>query len=429
MKTTLRFALIFSFAFFANLSNQVEAQSVLTNGLSFTNPQLITANSTDKKAGAVYLFANVATGVDATLRIDSLVNGATINKIDDNNNGTGYKAAFQPEIKSGNIGMSYAVFSFKFFKSGTNPVASVPVTLQSIDVTPIDIDGNASLHEFAKINIGAGGVAKFMSTTAALSITKITNGVFMGLEILSGERDGIDTSSFANMFTASNSYVSSFTVNYGMITTTTSSATRQFSLYMKGFAIPNQVTLPVELVSFSANFNSSKVDLKWATAMEKNVSHFVIEKSTDGVTYNDLSVVFAFGNSDQLRNYNFTDKNINPAQPGVIYYRLRSVDIDEKSTLSEVRVIRIAKSNEKAITVLAYPNPVSNELRITIPNSWQGKKVSYELFDHNGRNIIKSAPGNSSQTETLNVSSLAPGMYVVKVSCGNETSSQKIVKN
>jgi hypothetical protein len=251
----------------------------------------------------------------------------------------------------------------------------------------------------------------------------------MGLEILSGERDGIDTSSFANMFTASNSYVSSFTVNYGMITTTASSAARQFSLYMKGFAIPNQVTLPVELVSFSANLNSNKVDLKWTTAMEKNVSHFVIEKSTDGVTYNDLSVVFAFGNSDQLRNYSFTDKNINPAQPGVIYYRLRSVDIDEKSTLSEVRVIRIAKSNEKAITVLTYPNPVTNELRVTIPNSWQGKKVAYELFDHNGRNIIRSTPGNSSQTETMNVSSLAPGMYVVKVTCGTETASQKIVKN
>jgi hypothetical protein len=435
MKTTLLSAkaVLLTLVLSANLLFTVGANAqsvaVLTNGLSFTNPQLMTANNTDKKVGAVYLFTNVATGVDATVRVDSLVNGAIINKIDDNSNGTGYKAAFQPEITSGNRGTSYAVFTFRFYKSGTNPVASIPITLQTVDVTPIDIDGNSTLHEFAQINIGAGGVAKYMSTTTAISLTKISNGVFKGVETLGGEKDGIDTTSYANMFTVSNSYVSSFTVNYGMVTTTNSSSSRQFSLYMKGFTIPNQVTLPVELVSFSATLNNGKADLKWVTAMEKNVSHFIIEKSTDGISYNDLGIVFAYGNSNELKNYRFADNNINPSQPGVIYYRLRSVDIDEKSTLSEVRVVRIAQNNETAITVLTYPNPVSNELRITIPNSWQGKQVRYELFDHNGRNIIRSTSGNSSQTETLNVSSLTPGMYVVKVSCGNETASQKIVKH
>jgi hypothetical protein len=110
----------------------------------------------------------------------------------------------------------------------------------------------------------------------------------------------------------------------------------------------------------------------------------------------------------------------------VIYYRLRSVDIDGKSQLSPVRLIRLGK--EESIAVVTYPNPVSNELRITVPSAWQGKKVSYEVLANNGRITIRTESGSSSQTETLNVSSLSPGFYVVRVSCNGETATQKIVK-
>lgn len=425
MKTSLLFGKAFLIVILSSLlSNNIAAQSVLTDGLSFSNPQLKTAGATDKKAGAVYLFSNVGTGIDATVTIDSLVNGATIDKIDDNSNGTGYKAAFQPEIKSGNLGMSYAVFTFRFYQSGT----SNPATIQTINITPIDIDGNATLHEFAKIKAGAGAVASYMSTTTSLSITKILTGLFMGLEIAGIERGGVDTTSYANMFTVTNSAVSSFTVNFGMVTLTNSSTSRQFSLYMKGFAIPNQITLPVELIAFSAILNGDRTELKWTTASEKNVSHFVVEKSTDGKNYTDAGIVFAYGNTSDKVNYSFSDKSINTSIAGVIYYRLRSVDIDEKMQYSPVRLIRISKEMEQTISIVTYPNPVSNELRITVPSNWQGKKVSYEVLDNHGRIIIKTEPSNSSQTETLNVASLAPGFYLARVTCSGETALQKIIK-
>ncbi|MEI2740432.1 MAG: hypothetical protein V9F01_16790 [Chitinophagaceae bacterium] len=47
---------------------------------------------------------------------------------------------------------------------------------------------------------------------------------------------------------------------------------------MKWFNYPS--TLPVKLSSFSATLNNnSKVDLKWSTATETNLSHFVVERS------------------------------------------------------------------------------------------------------------------------------------------------------
>src|SRR5690349_16727425 len=76
------------------------ANDLLKSGLSFKSPRLETASNTDLKKGAVYLFEDVFTGVDARLSIDSLVNGAKVLKIDDNSGGLGYTDALQPEVQS-----------------------------------------------------------------------------------------------------------------------------------------------------------------------------------------------------------------------------------------------------------------------------------------------------------------------------------------
>ena len=186
--------------------------------------------------------------------------------------------------------------------------------------------------------------------------------------------------------------------------------------------------LRVKLVSFSAMLTTDKVDLKWTTSSEKNVSHFTIEKSTDGINFSETGVVFAFGNTSETKNYSFTDGSINASQAGVIYYRLRSVDIDGKSELSQVKTIRIGKKNEQSISILIYPNPVGTELRVTIPTTWQGKKVSYELLNSNGQVMLRNITSTGSQTESMNVNSIAPGFYIIKVTCNGETAQQKIIK-
>jgi hypothetical protein len=188
------------------------------------------------------------------------------------------------------------------------------------------------------------------------------------------------------------------------------------------------IPLPLTLVSFNARLvNNDQVDLKWTTVSELNVSHFVVEKSTEGRIFAEAGIVLARGNTTDVTNYNFVDK-INASQAGLIYYRLRSVDIDENYKYSEIRIIRIGTQTEKDILIIAYPNPVTNELRVTIPTNWQNKKVTYELFNANGQASQKSETASSNQTETLNVSSLAPGFYIVRVTCNGETAQQKIIK-
>jgi len=362
--------------------------------------------------------------VDALITIDSLVNGAKVNKIDDNSNGTGYKAAFQPAVQSGNfIGSSYAVFSIQFVQENT----TIPVILQSVNATALDLDGNSTLKEFVEIGYGAGATMSYWMGTPDILVSQLITGAYYARNILGIERSGIDTASLANMFTATKSDVSSYTLKYGTITSNRTSATRQFSLYMKGFAYPPS-TLPVSLTAFSASLNNNKVDLKWTTASEINVSHFVVEKSTDGSNYSDAGMVFSYGSAFETANYTLSD-NISGTQSKVIYYRLRSVDIDGKSQLSATRIIRIDSKESNSIAILTYPNPVNNELRITVPANWQNKKAVYELFNANGQIAKRTETANSSQTEVINVTSLTPGFYIVRVSCEGQVAQQKIVKH
>jgi hypothetical protein len=187
--------------------------------------------------------------------------------------------------------------------------------------------------------------------------------------------------------------------------------------------------LPITLVSFTAQLNAENtVNLKWTTVTEINVSHFEIEKSMDGINFTKAGTVSAKGNSTDVTNYTLTDK-INTDQAVLIYYRLRSVDIDGKSQLSSTRIIRMNKQSEQAISIVTYPNPVSNEVRITIPANWQNKKVVYEIFNASGKMAKRVETAGSSQTETINVSSLSAGFYIVRVSFEGQTAHQKIIKN
>lgn len=188
----------------------------------------------------------------------------------------------------------------------------------------------------------------------------------------------------------------------------------------------NNSTLPVKLINFDAKYTNAAVTLNWSTAQEKNFSHFVVERSTDGVAFNQTSLVFGAGESDIRMDYSYIDRNITGLS-GLVYYRLVSVDTDGKIAYSSIRIIRIG-ANNPGIKLTTYPNPVTHELRITIPAAWQNKAVTYQLYSVNGQVVNSKQANNSSQTETMNVSNFAPGIYIVKATCGSEVAQERIVK-
>lgn len=435
MKQTLLFTkvmLVFICIALAMPSQAQDSQTVPE--LIFKNP--MPESGTAGADGAVYRFPDVAPNIDALVKIAGRSStDVVISNIDLNN--TGYDNAFQPQIsyKNGNAPANsdwWLDFDFNFVIKNT----TTPVNVAAFNITGLDIDGDGgTLHEYVS----------FMSpssyTLEANSSLTVENILDLILNILTpGKKFNGPTTNYTNINTTATAVMTTihylnrnfFRMRAGGATgnSSTSAADRMYSFWFKGFTYntPVVITLPVKLRSFDAYLKAdNKVDLKWTTASEINVSHFVVERSTDGINYSDAGLVFAYGNSTVDKDYVLTD-NLANTKSDIVYYRLRSVDIDGKSQYSEVRIIRINTKSENSLTILTYPNPVTSELRITLPANWQNKKVVYELFKANGQIAKRAENTNSSQTETMNVSQLAPGFYIVRVICNGEMAQQKIIK-
>ncbi len=175
------------------------------------------------------------------------------------------------------------------------------------------------------------------------------------------------------------------------------------------------IPLPLTLVSFTAQLAPNNVvKLKWSTVTEINVSHFEVEKSADGIHFTKAGTVFAKGNTEDISHYGMNDA-VNSSRSSLYYYRLRSVDIDGKNDLSQTLTIRLDKQKENGISILTYPNPVSNEVHITIPAGRQNKNVRFEIYNNTGQLIkIKNSSG-ANQTESIPVTDLKPGMYILRM--------------
>jgi hypothetical protein len=197
-------------------------------------------------------------------------------------------------------------------------------------------------------------------------------------------------------------------------------------LWFKQFNL-SLVTLPIKLADFTAKYTKPNVSLEWNTVQEHNFSHFIIERSTDGENFSQTALVFGAGESDKKLDYSYTDKDMK-GREGIIYYRLKEVDIDGKFSYSAVRIIRLG-DEKTSITLTTFPNPVTTDLRITLPSSWQNKHLHIDLYNVSGQLVNAQDIANSSQTESIPVASLQKGIYFVQVRNGAETTKQRIVKN
>jgi hypothetical protein len=187
-----------------------------------------------------------------------------------------------------------------------------------------------------------------------------------------------------------------------------------------------EFSLPLVMTAFKAVLNNNRVSLSWTTGIEKHLSHFVIERSTNGIDYKEAAIVFAVANSSVKQNYTYQDA-VSIHDGGMLYYRIKIVDAVGKFQNSAVKLIRIG-DGASVMEVTTYPNPVVNELRITIPDQWQNKQVSYEVYTSSGKLLKRIVSGNANQTEVVNMQDCVAGMYLVRTSTSTESKSRAIVK-
>ncbi len=169
------------------------------------------------------------------------------------------------------------------------------------------------------------------------------------------------------------------------------------------------LVLPVELLYFNAKENSGKIKLEWETGSEINNSHFVLERSRDGVEYTFVGQIEGHGNSTEVQHYEYTD--IDPLY-GVSYYRLTQFDYDGRS---EKFAPISATLGLKYSSITLYPNPLStNKFFAQIPANSEINKI--QVKDVRGiliyeEEISATAEALAQQIELPN--DLLNGIYTV----------------
>jgi len=136
------------------------------------------------------------------------------------------------------------------------------------------------------------------------------------------------------------------------------------TIFTLTLAILLQTTVFSQVTSFKSKVNNDRVDLSWASTSEKNISHFIIEKSIDGKNYSQAGLVFAYDNTTETMNYPFFEKNIKANNNGVIYYRLSSVTNDGIIEFSQVTTVQVGKKYDRAIGIHNLIDTNSNEKAI-----------------------------------------------------------------
>ena len=166
--------------------------------------------------------------------------------------------------------------------------------------------------------------------------------------------------------------------------------------------------------------NGNKVQLSWSTLQEVNTSSFVIEYSADGSHFTGIGQLPAQGNSDITAKYTFWHNT--PDLNKTNFYRVKQVDLDGKASYSATRSVKFTQGKVAAVT--SFPNPVRNELILTV----QEKNLTITLNNLNGVEVRRwrLEPG----AYPMNLQELSRGVYQLNIYDKNKQriDGQKIIK-
>ena len=367
---------------------------LLTNNGNIENQNILRNNSTLNNNG--YLRNNI---------LDSLFNSGTLN-----NNGTIENDGAlinTGTISQGGAYKGMGTFGGSLFtNTGTLAPGASPGCLgfdagyTNMGTLQMEINGATACTQFDQLNV--------TGTATAGGTLAVTFGI---------------TPTIGQTFQIINA--SSYGGNFSSISSTPAHSIS----YLNGVITVNSV-LPIKLLSFNAALQQNDVRLNWKTADAINFSHFVIERSTDGVNFILIGQKNAINGSGELR-YDYTDANavIAYRNNGNGYYRIKMVDIDGKFSYSNI--VRINFKNDNGLFVIStQPNPFTDKISISlsIPES---EVVTVKLIDIQGRIIrrkrIASGPGFS----TIVIDGLektGSGIFLLQIQSNQGIVTEKVVK-
>jgi len=189
--------------------------------------------------------------------------------------------------------------------------------------------------------------------------------------------------------------------------------------------ITNGGVIPVKLVSFEGLANNNCIaQLKWKTTNEQDIKNYEVEYSADGNNFIKAGIISARNtNAETVYQFNY---NLGPGS--YHYFRLKINETDGSNSYS--RVITINKKCSVAFTLNVSPNPVSDNLFITVtqPNA---EKTTITLLNAVGAVLysnVKLLNAGENIIPLDKMKRFPSGTYLLRINNSNGVLSRKFIR-
>jgi hypothetical protein len=182
--------------------------------------------------------------------------------------------------------------------------------------------------------------------------------------------------------------------------------------------------IPVEMVSFGASVNGNSVNLNWQTATELNNSGFEIQRKIENNNWIKIGFVNGAGTTSEIKNYSYTDSY---SSEGNVYYRLRQVDFDGRSTYSKIINVDL-NSPSNFILNQNYPNPFnpSTTVSFSIPIATNVKLTIYNQIGQQVDELVNRNLEAGSYNYNWNAFNHSSGIYFYELQTNEFKSVRKM---
>ena len=183
--------------------------------------------------------------------------------------------------------------------------------------------------------------------------------------------------------------------------------------------------VPVELTSFTGNWNGANVNLNWETATELNNFGFEVQRKADKVSdWSILGFINGGGTKQTESFYTFSDSRVNDNE--TLYYRLKQIDYDGTYKYSPVIEVHINPVNDFVLDQ-NFPNPFnpSTKIRFSIPKSSYVKLTVFNPVGEEVAGLINGTLYAGFHEVNFSASEFPSGVYFCRLQYGG---SSKMIK-
>ncbi len=183
------------------------------------------------------------------------------------------------------------------------------------------------------------------------------------------------------------------------------------------------LSIPVELTSFTASVDDKKVTLSWTTSTETNNLGFEVERKLKNQNWKRIAFVEGNGTSTEEHSYGYVDDySMFPYEGGVIY-RLKQVDYDGTFDYSKQVMVDIQFMPDEYYVSQNYPNPFnpSTTIEYTLPVKSNVRIAVYNSIGQKVSELVNDLQNAGTHQVVWDASGFSSGIYFYSFEVMNES--------